>query len=145
MEGIKVLSKFRQRQVLNFKLERLQRYVVAVPMHGWVRTYRYLFDLSQSDLARLMGVTQRRVDYIEDGEAQGRIELSTLNKIAEIFDSELYYLFIPKKPLEEIRKEVINKSFQQKYGCEIKAKRATDYKISRLKLRGVYGDDPTLF
>ena len=114
-------------------------------MHGWVRTYRYLFDLSQSDLARLMGVTQRRVDYIEDGEAQGRIELTTLNKIAEIFDSELYYLFIPKRPLEEIRKDVINKSYQQKYGCEIKAKRATDYKISRLKLRGVYGQDPTLF
>ena len=140
-----MLSKFRQRQVLNMDLERLKRFVVATPMQGWVRTYRYLFDLSQNDLARLMGVSQRRIDYIEDGEAQGQIELATLNRIANVFDSELYYIFIPKKPLEEIRKEVINKSFQRKYGCEVKAAQATKSKISRLSLRGLYNQDPTLF
>ena len=140
-----MLSKFRQRQVLSLNLERMKRYAVAAPMYGWVKTYRYLFDLSQTDLGRLMGVSQRRIDYIEENEGQGRIELATLNRIAEVFDSELYYIFIPKKPLEEIRKDVINKSYQQKYGCEVKAARATDYKISRLKLRGIYGQDPTLF
>lgn len=140
-----MLSKFRQRQNLSFDLERLRRYAVAAPMYGWVKTYRYLFDLSQSDLGRLMGVSQRRIDYIEENEANGRIELATLNRIAKVFDSELYYIFIPKKPLEEIRKEVINKSYQQKYGCEIKAINATNSKISRLNLRGIYGQDLTLF
>lgn len=140
-----MLSKFRQRQNLSFDLERLRRYAVAAPMYGWVKTYRYLFDLSQSDLGRLMGVSQRRIDYIEENEANGRIELATLNRIAKVFDSELYYIFIPKKSLEEIRKEVINKSYQQKYGCEIKAINATNSKISRLNLRGIYGQDPTLF
>ena len=140
-----MLSKYRQRQVLSIDLEHLRRYAVATPMYGWIKTYRYLFDISQTDLGRLLGVTQKRIDYIEENEGQGRIELATLNRIAEVFDSELYYIFIPKKPLEEIRKEVINKSYQQKYGCEVKAARATDYKISRLKLRGIYGQDPTLF
>ena len=140
-----MLSKYRQRQVLSIDLERLRRYAVAAPMYGWIKTYRYLFDLSQTDLGRLLGVTQKRIDSIEENESGGRIELATLNRIAEVFDSELYYIFIPKKPLEDIRKDVINKSYQQKYGCEVKAARATDYKISRLKLRGIYGHDPTLF
>ena len=46
---------------------------------------------------------------------------------------------------QEIRKEVINRSYQQKYGCELKAIKATNSKISRLNLRGIYGQDPTLF
>lgn len=138
-------SKYRRRQALYFDLDRLRRYAVAAPMYGWIRTYRYLFDLSQTDLGRLIGVTQKRIDFIEENEACGRIELSTLNRIAEAFDSELYYIFIPKKPLEDIRKDVINKSYQQKFGNEVLADRATRNKISRLTLRGIYGEDPTLF
>ena len=140
-----MLSKYRQRQVLSIDLERLRRYAVAAPMYGWIKTYRYLFDLSQTDLGRLLGVTQKRIDFIEENESSGRIELATLNRIAEVFDSELYYIFIPRRPLEEIRKDVINKSYQQKYGCDVLADRATQNKISRLRLRGIYGQDPTLF
>lgn len=140
-----MLSKYRQREALSFDLERLRRYAVAAPMYGWIKTYRYLFDLSQTDLGRLLGVTQKRIDSIEENESGGRIELATLNRIAEVFDSELYYIFIPKKPLEEIRKDVINRSYQQKYGCDVLADRATQNKISRLRLRGIYGQDPTLF
>jgi transcriptional regulator with XRE-family HTH domain len=140
-----VLTKYRQRQVLTKDIERLRRFAVGAPMYGWVKTFRYLFDLSQTDLARLLGVTQKRIDAIEESEVNGRIELATLNRIAKVFDSELYYIFIPKRPLEEIRKEVINKSYQQKYGCELKAIKATNSKISRLNLRGIYGLDPTLF
>lgn len=140
-----MLSKYRQRQVLSLDLERLGRRTVAMPMHGWIKTYRYLFDLSQADLGRLLGVTQKRIDFIEENETSGRIELATLNRIAEVFESDLFYIFIPKKPLEEIRKEVIYKSYQQKYGCEIKAARAANHKISRLKLRGIYGQDSKLF
>lgn len=140
-----MLTKYRQRQVLSNDLARLRRFAIGVPMYGWIKTYRYLFDLSQKDLARLLGISQKRIDFIEENEANGRIELATLNRIAKVFDSELYYIFIPKKPLEEIRKEVINKSYQKKYGCELKAIKATNSKISRLNLRGIYGQDPTLF
>jgi transcriptional regulator with XRE-family HTH domain len=140
-----MLTKYRQRQVLTNNLARLRRYAITTPTYGWIKTFRYLFDLSQTDLARLIGVTQKRIDSIEENEANGRIELSTLNRIAKVFDSDLYYIFIPKKPLEEIRKEVINKSYQLKYGCDLKAINATNSKISRLNLRGIYGQDPTLF
>jgi transcriptional regulator with XRE-family HTH domain len=140
-----VLTKYRQRQVLTKDIERLRRFTVGAPIYGWVKTFRYLFDLSQTDLARLLGVTQKRIDAIEESEVNGHIELATLNRIAKVFDSELYYIFIPKRPLEEIRKEVINKSYQQKYSCELKAIKATNSKISRLNLRGIYGQDPTLF
>ena len=110
-----MLSKYRQRQVLNFNLERLKRYLIAPPTHGWIKTYRYLFDLSQNDLARLMGVSQKRIDAMEDNEVNSRIEIGTLIKVAEIFESELRYFFVPKRPLEEIRKSVIHKSYQQQY------------------------------
>lgn len=140
-----MLSKYRQRQVLNFSLERLRRHLIAPPAHGWIKTYRFLFDLSQNDLARLMGVSQRRIDAIEENEINSRIEIATLIKIAEIFDSELRYFLIPKRPLEEIRKAVIHKSFQQKFGSSDLATLASNKKIERLKLRGIYGQDPTLY
>lgn len=140
-----MLSKYRQRQVLNFNLERLKRYLMAPPTHGWIKTYRYLFDLSQNDLARLMGVSQKRIDAIEENEINHRIEIATLIKVAEIFDSELHYFFMPKKSLEDIRKSVIHKSYQQKYAHEELALLATTKKLRRLHLRSVYGQDPTLF
>ena len=140
-----MLSKYRQRQVLNFNLERLKRYLMAPPAHGWIKTYRYLFDLSQNDLARLMGVSQKRVDAMEENEVNSRIEIGTLIKVAEIFESELHYFFVPKRPLEEIRKSVIHKSYQQQYEHEELALVATTKKLRRLHLRSVYGQDPTLF
>ena len=140
-----MLSKYRQRQVLNFNLERLKRYLIAPPTHGWIKTYRYLFDLSQNDLARLMGVSQKRIDVIEENEIKNQIEIATLIKVAEIFDSELRYFFIPKRPLEEIRKSVIHKSFQQKHIHPELALLATSKKLRRLHLRSTYGQDPTLF
>jgi transcriptional regulator with XRE-family HTH domain len=118
---------------------------MAPPTHGWINTYRYLFDLSQNDLARLMGVSQKRIDAIEENEVNNRIELATLQKVAEIFDSELHYFFLPKKSLEDIRKSVIHKSYQQKYAHEDLALLATTKKLRRLHLRSVYGQDPTLF
>ena len=140
-----MLSKYRQRQVLNFNLERLKRYLMAPPTHGWIKTYRYLFDLSQNDLARLMGVSQKRIDAMEENEVNSRIEIGTLIKVAEIFESELHYFFVPKRPLEEIRKSVIHKSYQQQYEHEELALVATTKKLRRLHLRSVYGQDPTLF
>ena len=140
-----MLSKYRQRQVLTFNLERLKRYLIAPPAHGWIKTYRYLFDLSQNDLARLMGVSQKRIDAIEENEVNSRIEIGTLIKVAEIFESELRYVLIPKRPLEDIRKSVIHKSYQQKYAHEEVALLATTKKLRRLHLRSVYGQDPTLF
>jgi transcriptional regulator with XRE-family HTH domain len=126
-----MLSKYRQRQVLNFNLERLRRYLITPPAHGWIKTYRYLFDLSQNDLARLMGVSQKRIDAIEENEIKNCIEIATLIKIAEIFDSELRYFLIPRRSLEDIRSDL--------------ATLASNKKIERLKLRGIYGQDPTLY
>jgi transcriptional regulator with XRE-family HTH domain len=140
-----MLSKYRQRQALNFNLEKLGRYLIDPPPHGWIKTYRYLFDLSQSDLARLLGVSQKRVDLMEENEINARIELSTLINIADAFESDFYYIFIPKRPLEEIRSNLIKRSYQRKFGCEVLAEKATSQKISRLKLRGIYGQDPKLF
>ncbi|MBU3643549.1 MAG: helix-turn-helix domain-containing protein [Candidatus Nanopelagicaceae bacterium] len=140
-----MLSKYRQRQVLNFNLERLKRYLITEPTHGWIKTYRYLFDLSQNDLARLMNVSQKRIDVIEDNEINSRIEIATLIKVAEIFDSELRYLLIPRKPLEEIRESLIHKSLQLKLVSDDLANTAYRKKIDRLRLRGIYGQDPMLF
>ena len=140
-----MLSKYRQRQVMYFNLERLKRYLMAPPTHGWIKTYRYLFDLSQNDLARLMGVSQKRIDAIEENEVNKQIKISTLIRVAEIFESELHYFFVPKNSLEEIRKSVIHKSYQQKYAQPDLALLATSKKLRRLHLRSVYGQDPTLF
>jgi transcriptional regulator with XRE-family HTH domain len=92
-----------------------------------------------------MGVSQKRIDAIEENEIKNCIEIATLIKIAEIFDSELRYFLIPRRSLEDIRKSVIHNSFQQKFGSSDLATLASNKKIERLKLRGIYGQDPTLY
>lgn len=139
-----MFSKQRQRQVLYRNLKSIKSHAASIPEQGWVRKFRYLFDISQRDLARLAGLSQKRIDAIETGEVDARIELATLQKMAEVFESDLYYVFIPRKPMEEIRASLINRTFQNKYGCDEKAKFAANKKIYRLNLRGLYGEDAPL-
>ena len=133
-----MLSKVNQRMTLDKKFALLNKNLINLPAYGWVNQLRYLCDVSQQDLARLIGVTQKAVDKLESNEVNGVIQLSTLRQIAEVFGSDLYYAMIPRNNLENIRTALIWQCNYKKLGDEKAADFATQQRIYRAGIKGVY-------
>jgi predicted DNA-binding mobile mystery protein A len=58
--------------------------------------------MSASALARQLGVTPHSILKLEKAEAEEKITLASLKKLANALDCELQYTLVPRKPLEEI-------------------------------------------
>ena len=71
------------------------------PRNGWVRNIRAALRMSGAALARRLGVTERAVRKIEMSEAEDKISLGTLRRVAEALNCELQYALVPRKPLVE--------------------------------------------
>jgi predicted DNA-binding mobile mystery protein A len=67
----------------------------ARPKNGWVRNIRAALRMSAPALAKRLGVTARAVHKIETSEADDKISLATLRRVAEALE----YALVPRKPL----------------------------------------------
>jgi predicted DNA-binding mobile mystery protein A len=72
------------------------------PNSGWVKAIRESLGMSASALARKLGVTPASITKLEKAEADERITLASLRKLASALDCELQYTLVPRKSLEEI-------------------------------------------
>jgi predicted DNA-binding mobile mystery protein A len=83
------------------KLQELQR-----PRLGWVRAIREALGMSSPQLARRVGIkAAQSVEDMQKDEVSGVIKLQTLRKLARALDCELVYALVPRKSLEEIRRD----------------------------------------
>jgi predicted DNA-binding mobile mystery protein A len=83
------------------KLQELQR-----PRLGWVRAIREALGMSSPQLARRVGIkAAQSVEDMQKDEVSGVIKLQTLRKLAKALDCELVYALVPRKSLEEIRRD----------------------------------------
>jgi predicted DNA-binding mobile mystery protein A len=83
------------------KLQELQR-----PRLGWVRAIREALGMSSPQLARRMSIkAAQSVEDMQKDEVSGAIRLQTLGKLARALDCELVYALVPRKSLDEIRRE----------------------------------------
>ncbi|MHB1164484.1 MAG: mobile mystery protein A [Candidatus Nanopelagicales bacterium] len=71
------------------------------PQLGWIRTVREALSMSQSQLAKRLGVTQRSVQSMEKSEASEGIRLQTLRRAADALGCDLVYALVPREPLGE--------------------------------------------
>lgn len=69
------------------------------PQLGWIRTVREALSMSQAQLAKRLGVTQRSVQSMEKGEASEGIRLETLRRAADALGCDLVYALVPREPL----------------------------------------------
>ncbi len=89
-------------EAIRLRLERLRERLGAEPEEGWffariaaeVTERRLALDLSQSDLARLVGTTQSAIARLERGGRPPRID--TLLRIADALDCELIVELRPR-------------------------------------------------
>lgn len=89
------------RQILDNRLLGLgpiRRY--APPEGGWVRAVRESLEMSATELARLMGVTEGAVRSIERNEVSGSVQLESLQRAAAAMDCTAVIAFIPNHSLE---------------------------------------------
>lgn len=77
----------------------------ARPKSGWIRTIRGALRMSGAALARRLGVTERAVLKLEAAEAEDRMTLGTLRRVAQSLDCELQYALVPRRPLVEVLNE----------------------------------------
>jgi len=73
----------------------------SVPVRGWIRAVRGALGMTTEQLAKRLSIRQPSVIAIEQSEAKGTIELSTLRRVAEALDCTLVYALVPNKPLED--------------------------------------------
>jgi predicted DNA-binding mobile mystery protein A len=77
----------------------------AVPRTGWVREIRTALGLSQSQLARRAGVSRATVQQMERAEAQRRITLASLDKLAAAMGCQVALAIVPRGgTLDDVRR-----------------------------------------
>lgn len=71
------------------------------PRGGWIRAIREALGMPRHELGRRMGVGEKRVVQLEQGEAQGKVSMDSLARAAEALDCELVVALLPRRPLEQ--------------------------------------------
>jgi predicted DNA-binding mobile mystery protein A len=78
----------------------------SVPRNGWVREIRTALGLSQSQLAARAGVSRATVQQMEQAEAQRRITLASLDKLANAMGCRVALAILPKTgTLDDVRRQ----------------------------------------
>lgn len=71
------------------------------PDQGWVRTLREALGMSLRQLAERAGVSKASVAQMESREARGAITLASLEKLAHAMESDLFYVILPRRGVDE--------------------------------------------
>lgn len=74
----------------------------SVPPGGWLRSIRESLGRSLRAQAEIAGISPVTLTKSERSEAEDRISLAQLRKLAAALDCELVYGLVPKKPLHEM-------------------------------------------
>ena len=71
------------------------------PSTGWIRSIRTALGMTATALASRLKMTTEGVRQIEKAEAEERITLATLIKVADALNCEVRYALVPRIPLTE--------------------------------------------
>lgn len=95
--------KLEQTEELLRPFRRLSR--AQSPRGGWVRAIREALGMSGAQLAARLNVTRQTIKDLEHSEANGKITLESLNKLAAALACRVVYVLVPEKPLEEMQRD----------------------------------------
>lgn len=101
----KDFGKLRTRQ-LDHTFDRLSPLrSVARPRKGWLKVIREALGMTVEQAAERLEVTKSMVSKYERAELDETITLATLRRVASALDAELMYTVLPRKSIEELRRE----------------------------------------
>jgi predicted DNA-binding mobile mystery protein A len=91
-----------KRQFRALRLSQLDRNLVEVgslpprPKDGWIASVREALGLSLSQIGKRLHTARQTVQEFERAEAEDRITLGALRRVAEAMDCNLIYVLLPK-------------------------------------------------
>jgi predicted DNA-binding mobile mystery protein A len=83
------------------------------PREGWLRTLRTALGMSTGKLAERLGARQPRVLQLEKAEIKDTATLASLRKAADALGCDLVYALVPRKPLEQMVTDQVDKVAKQ--------------------------------
>lgn len=72
------------------------------PPRGWLKLIRQAMGLTERQQAERLGIAGSTLHKSEQSEADGRITLAQLRKLADGLDCQLVYALVPRRPLSEV-------------------------------------------
>lgn len=76
-----------------------------VPSRGWLKLIREALGRTQRQQAERLGISAATLHKSEQSEADDRISLGQLRKLADGLDCELVYALVPRRPLTDVVQE----------------------------------------
>lgn len=75
------------------------------PRAGWVRAVREALGMTQGQLAASLGITRQSLQDLERAEANRRITLTSLDRLAKAMDCRVVYALVPETgSISDVRK-----------------------------------------
>lgn len=134
----------------NLRLEQLQattkvyRVLLAKqpPSRGWLKEIREAIGRTERQQAERLGIAGSTLHKSEQSEADERISLGQLRKLADGLDCELVYALVPRKPLLEVVQDRAKQLAKEEvYGVahtmSLEDQRPTDERIQKQVARRV--------
>jgi predicted DNA-binding mobile mystery protein A len=75
------------------------------PSRGWLKLIREALGRTERQQAQKLGISGATLHKSEQSEAEDRITLGQLRKLADGLDCELVYALVPRRPLTEVVQE----------------------------------------
>lgn len=72
------------------------------PPGGWLKLIRQAMGLTERQQAERLGIAGSTLHKSEQSEADERITLAQLRKLADGLDCQLVYALVPRRPLSEV-------------------------------------------
>ncbi len=72
---------------------------------GWIKYIRSVLGMTLKELGSLAGLSLPTIAQAEKREAEGKVTIETLNKIANAMECEFVYAFVPKEDIPEMLKK----------------------------------------
>jgi predicted DNA-binding mobile mystery protein A len=93
----------------HLKLEQIQRQLEAFapllklqrPRQGWLKLVRAALGRTERQQAGMLGISGPALHKAEKSEAEDRITLGQLRRLADGLECELVYALVPRRPLQE--------------------------------------------
>ena len=78
---------------------------IDTPPEGWARTVRKALGIPIPIISKRSGLSKAEIFRIERGEAEGKVQLDTLRRLAQAMDCELHYAIVPRKEVDKLISE----------------------------------------
>jgi predicted DNA-binding mobile mystery protein A len=106
------------------------------PPRGWLKEIREALGRTERQQAARIGVAGSTLHQSEKSEAEERITLGQLRRLADGLDCELVYALIPRKPLTDVVQDRANQMAREEvYGVahtmSLEDQRPTDERIQK--------------